>query len=409
MNSISKYTCNKNYNEKTYNWININLRSNRDTSHFQNHHNNINGKINPQEGVKVAKAFNTQTNRRLDSPQNIAQNKIEISSLESDDVDVLSTVIALDGGYSEACVFEDNINENFDIYEPPPKKIKIVINSEDFNTNINEDYMKARHQSNITVISSKIKHDKVGLQLQNLRIERISKKVFSNPLDDNVHGLIGVEYIIKILSESIVGQPNYECALCEVVMDKLGMQNHLIDYVHRLKFCEKHFPTALRQYRQYVRNFPLNKNDKVMISILNRLAIAIEQHHGRNLPYECFESEFNISRHEILSKVYSSHHASEQYGPTFTDIVDSKEVDKLTGEINKYKPTTDLAKSLLFDLRANATPLHIRSHVKQKRCYSRCADTGSRSEFPPLHSSMHGCCEEDVSGDKILNKSFRNT
>lgn len=62
MNSISKYTCNKNYNEKTYNWININLRSNRDTSHFQNHHNNINGKINPQEGVKVAKAFNTQTN-----------------------------------------------------------------------------------------------------------------------------------------------------------------------------------------------------------------------------------------------------------------------------------------------------------------------------------------------------------
>lgn len=117
------------------------------------------------------------------------------------------------------------------------------------------------------------------------------------------------------------------------------MQNHLIDYKHRLKFCEK-------QYRQYLRHVSLKKKDKVMALILNRLAIAIEQHHGRYLPYQCLETEFNINRHEILSKVYSSRHASEQYGPTFTQIFDAKEVDKLTDEINNDKPTINKGKNI---------------------------------------------------------------
>lgn len=58
---------------------------------------------------------------------------------------------------------------------------------------------------------------------------------------DNVYELVGVEYVVKILSESIVDRSKYECAMCEVFMDALYIQNHLIVYKYRLKFCEKHF------------------------------------------------------------------------------------------------------------------------------------------------------------------------
>lgn len=382
MNLTSKYNYNKNYNKKVYNSKNINEKSNRGSYHYQKIKGiqNINGNTNPQ-GVKISRDLNTCTKQDLGGLQNTASKTNEKFEFESHYPDVFSAVITIDGDNSKACVVLDDINQNVDIYQPSPKRYKMINTSGDINTKINEDCVKISYKSNLTVLPSKSKPEEVGIQLENLKNETLST---------GVHGFVGVEYVVKILSESIGGQPKYECALCEVVMDGSCMQNHLIDYKHTLKFCEKHFPTALHKYRQYICNVPLNKNDNVMAQILNKLAIAIEQHHGRDLPYECRESEYNINRHEILSKVYSCRHASEQYGPTFTHIVDSKEVDKITEEINRFNPTIHFLKDFAFDSHVNSTSSHIRPPTRQKR---------------PLHWSMHRCYDEGISGDTNLDNN----
>lgn len=82
----------------------------------------------------------------------------------------------IDDDYSEASVVKDDFNQYSGIYEPKPKKIKIVTITEDMSKKLNENYIKASNQSNIPVISSKNKHEKVGSQLENLKKEQFPKK-----------------------------------------------------------------------------------------------------------------------------------------------------------------------------------------------------------------------------------------
>lgn len=121
------------------------------------------------------KAINTRKNKSLSSFQN-TEKKIEKSTCGSDDFDRLSAVIVIDDDYSEASVVKDDFNQYSGIYEPKPKKIKIVTNTEDMSKKLNENYIKASNQSNIPVISSKNKHEKVGSQLENLKKEQFPKK-----------------------------------------------------------------------------------------------------------------------------------------------------------------------------------------------------------------------------------------
>lgn len=174
------------------------------------------------------------------------------------------------------------------------------------------------------------------------------KSYSSKPNDNDIHGILGVEYVIKILKSRNDNSPRYECGLCELVLDGFAMQKHLEGYNHRLKFCEKHFPTAIRHYRQYMQNVPESELFKVMTPVLAKLSVAIEQHHGRNLPYECYERDFNLNRHEILAKAFSCRHASEQYGPTFTHVVSSKEIDEFINNRNNYLPPSS-SRSAIFD------------------------------------------------------------
>uniref|UniRef100_A0A1A9W2R2 Uncharacterized protein n=1 Tax=Glossina brevipalpis TaxID=37001 RepID=A0A1A9W2R2_9MUSC len=176
-----------------------------------------------------------------------------------------------------------------------------------------------------------------------------TNKTFSTKEDeDEILGLLGVEYVIKIIKSRDDHSPRYECGLCELILDGFAMQRHLQAYNHRLKFCEKHFPTAIRHYKQYMVEVPQHEIFKVMTPVLAKLAVAIEKHHGRSLPYECFERDFNVNRHEILYKAFSCRHASENYGPSFTHILDSKEIDQIISERHFFKPMT-ASNSIPFD------------------------------------------------------------
>ncbi|KAL9893757.1 tubulin tyrosine ligase-like 5 isoform 1-T3 [Glossina fuscipes fuscipes] len=176
-----------------------------------------------------------------------------------------------------------------------------------------------------------------------------TNKTFSFKDDeDEILGLLGVEYVIKIIKSRDDHSPRYECGLCELILDGFAMQRHLQAYNHRLKFCEKHFPTAIRHYKQYMGDVPQHEIFKVMTPVLGKLAVAIEKHHGRNLPYESFERDFNVNRHEILAKAFSCRHASEHYGPSFTHLLDSKEIDQIIADRHFFKPMT-VSNSILFD------------------------------------------------------------
>ncbi|KAH8311057.1 hypothetical protein KR044_004046, partial [Drosophila immigrans] len=140
-------------------------------------------------------------------------------------------------------------------------------------------------------------------------------------------GLIGVEYVLKIVRSMSDTSPRFLCSLCDINADEISMHNHLISINHRLKYCEKHFPTAIRQYRQHISHIPEHQVFKVLTPILNKLAIAIETHHGRENAYHCYEYWFSKNKKSLLSTVFHRRHASEETGPTFTHVVDSNEVE----------------------------------------------------------------------------------
>ncbi|XP_075167020.1 uncharacterized protein LOC142239128 [Haematobia irritans] len=186
-----------------------------------------------------------------------------------------------------------------------------------------------RYETNKIIIPTKVKNRSRSDGSSPAIDKNSSSKVapsFSTK-DCSVRGILGVEYVIKILKSPSDNSPRYECGLCELVLDAFAMQCHLEGYNHRLKFCEKHFPTAIRHYRQYIYGLKESESVNVMKRVLAKLAIEIEKYHGRSLPYECFERDFSLNRHQILAKAFSCRHASEQFGPTFTHVVESREID----------------------------------------------------------------------------------
>ncbi|KAH8251705.1 hypothetical protein KR038_004960 [Drosophila bunnanda] len=151
----------------------------------------------------------------------------------------------------------------------------------------------------------------------------------SNSHQDEIMKLVGVEYVLKIARSLNDLNIRYLCCLCDITVNEQSMHNHLLGYNHRLKYFDKHYPTAMRQYRQYVSNVPESDVCKIMIPIFDKLALAIETHHGRKTPLQCYEHFFNKDRQSLISKAFNRWHASEKVGPSFTHVVDSQEVDEL--------------------------------------------------------------------------------
>ncbi|KAH8256504.1 hypothetical protein KR032_011846 [Drosophila birchii] len=151
----------------------------------------------------------------------------------------------------------------------------------------------------------------------------------SNSHQDEIMKLVGVEYVLKIVRSLNDINVRYLCCLCDITVTEQSMHNHLLGYNHRLKYFDKHYPTAMRQFRQYVANVPESDVCKIMMPIFDKLALAIETHHGRKTPFQCYEHFFSKDRQPLISKAFNRWHASEKVGPTFTHVVDSHEVDEL--------------------------------------------------------------------------------
>ncbi|XP_017005265.2 uncharacterized protein [Drosophila takahashii] len=158
---------------------------------------------------------------------------------------------------------------------------------------------------------------------------RYTGGTFESRSPNDVMGLVGVEYVLKIVRNLADKSARYQCCLCEITADEQSMHNHLLGYNHRLKYFDKHFPTAMRQYRQYVSQVPESEVCKIMMPVFDKLATAIETHHGRKTAHLCYEHVYAKDRQALFSQVYNRKHSSEKVGPSFTHVVDAKEVDEL--------------------------------------------------------------------------------
>ncbi|XP_068154315.1 uncharacterized protein [Drosophila tropicalis] len=157
----------------------------------------------------------------------------------------------------------------------------------------------------------------------------------SKPNPNEIVGVLGVEYVIKIVRTLNERNPRYQCSLCDVTTDQAAMQCHLVGYNHMLKYCEKHFPTAMAQYRQFMVNVPEHKVCKVLVPILKKLAIAVEKHHGRGSAFLCYDYTYQKNKANIVAKALNRKHSSEMIGPSFIHVVDAQEVDALIENANK--------------------------------------------------------------------------
>ncbi|XP_062123782.1 uncharacterized protein LOC133837132 isoform X2 [Drosophila sulfurigaster albostrigata] len=248
--------------------------------------------------------------------------------------------------------------------ENNPETVKVVNNNDD--------------DDEVILLEPEIDTSRKNVQENNKGREKI---ITPNPMDlkslpsftttfDNsknmtdVLGLIGVEYVLKIVRSMSDRSPRFLCSLCDISADEISMHNHLISINHRLKYCEEHFPTAIRQYRQLISHVPEHQVFKVLTPILSKLATAIETHHGRENAYHCYEYWFNKNKKSLLSTVFHRRHASEQTGPTFTHVVDSNEVEMfIENANNKVDPPIDGFLRLPNNEPAHPTSLQNSSNV----------------------------------------------
>ncbi|XP_017486703.1 PREDICTED: uncharacterized protein CG7065-like [Rhagoletis zephyria] len=174
-------------------------------------------------------------------------------------------------------------------------------------------------------IADKVKNIRETIQFQN----------------KNVEGLIGVEYVVKIIKTTTDKYPMYECCLCEIVLNENRMQGHLTGYNHRLKYCELHYPNTIEKFKDAIGHVKYIDYFNVMNHILSKIATGIEEHHGRSTPFVALLSTYTKMRTELIAKIYSYPNACQQHGPSFTNVISEEEIKQIITEHSEYVTQTN--------------------------------------------------------------------
>uniref|UniRef100_W8B1G1 Uncharacterized protein CG7065 n=1 Tax=Ceratitis capitata TaxID=7213 RepID=W8B1G1_CERCA len=167
------------------------------------------------------------------------------------------------------------------------------------------------------------------------KVKNIKEKMHSQS-KDNVEGLIGVEYVIKILKTPTDKYPRYECCLCETVLNENRMQGHLTGYNHRLKYCELHYPDTIEKFKDLIGHCKYMDYFNAMNYALSKIASAIEQHHGRSTPYVVSSTTFTKMRSELIAELYSYPNACQQHGPSFINVIEKQEIKSVASGQTDY-------------------------------------------------------------------------
>jgi len=125
--------------------------------------------------------------------------------------------------------------------------------------------------------------------------------------------MIGLEYLINLYDKSV---DPFFCALCERKGVLPNVVAHFLSCRHRLAFIKKHLPSVYDV---------LNTNEKlkgkedgsVFQNLLRRLAMEIENHYPRQMPYVTTTEKYRRTKDRIFSAM---NHAREV--PSSTLVID---------------------------------------------------------------------------------------
>ncbi|XP_012156452.1 uncharacterized protein CG7065 [Ceratitis capitata] len=132
------------------------------------------------------------------------------------------------------------------------------------------------------------------------------------------NALVGLEYTLE-LHEDDRREPGYFCVLCDKRGDPRSIMQHWTSYNHRLKYLEKHFPTAVREFNP-VKYKP--NSHQILLSIVQKLSKAIEDHHGRLQLTVGNGDDFRRMKAKFVGEINNKYHFDERNGPNFLDMID---------------------------------------------------------------------------------------
>ncbi|KAM7349991.1 uncharacterized protein CG7065 [Cochliomyia hominivorax] len=204
------------------------------------------------------------------------------------------------------------------------------------------------------------------------------------------NALIGIEYTVE-LHEDDRHEPGYLCTLCDKRGDPRTIINHWCSFNHRMKYLEKHFPSAVREC-QPVKYKPNSHN--IMILIVQSLAEAIEDHHGR-LPVTVMNTDdFRKRKTAITEQIMKKNHFNERSGPNFLNAID-RTLWEQKGPFKKKEPISIKApKRLNANSNNNSTdagngraPANIRDGLDEISSDSDNQDSAKKSKMTHVPDS----------------------
>ncbi|XP_017489897.1 PREDICTED: uncharacterized protein CG7065, partial [Rhagoletis zephyria] len=132
------------------------------------------------------------------------------------------------------------------------------------------------------------------------------------------NALVGLEYTLE-LHEEDRHEPGYFCILCDKRGDPRTIMQHWTSYNHRLKYLEKHFPTAVHEFNpiKYKPN-----SQQILLAVVQKLAKAIEDHHGRLHLTVANIDDFRRMKAKFVGEINNKYHFDERNGPNFLETID---------------------------------------------------------------------------------------
>lgn len=142
-------------------------------------------------------------------------------------------------------------------------------------------------------------------------------------------GHIGVEYVLCVKRHEEDASPTYECGLCEILGSDEKIQRHLLNFEHIKKYLDLHYADTMRKYETIMGHMKYAEFRAVMGEIVRRVAIEIEKHHGRSLPCNVSFQDYKNKRPELIAQVYGLLHASQNHGPSFSNVVSKHDIENI--------------------------------------------------------------------------------
>lgn len=146
---------------------------------------------------------------------------------------------------------------------------------------------------------------------------------------DEYMGHLGVEYVLKIMKNESDRNPEYECGLCEFLGDERKMQRHLLNYDHKKKYLDLHYSDTIKKYENLLGHMRYMEFRAVISEIVDKIAIEVEKQHSRSLPYTVSLRDYNVRRPDLIAEVYALLHASQNRGPSFSNIFSKDDLKNL--------------------------------------------------------------------------------